>query len=154
DRMVKDSVVLDLDEHFTLDEFFSRISGPLGLDLDMKSETIFELLKERENESSTAISSFVSIPHIILENTETLHMMIVRCHGGVSFSETENSIKAIFLIVGNEGERVLHLRLLASIATLVQEKEFEKKWLDAKDINHLRDMILLSSRKRFPKSGE
>ncbi len=144
-------MVLDLDEHFTLDEFFSRISGPLGEDLGLDSEEIFKLLKSRESESSTAISSFVSIPHIILEKTELLHMMIVRCHGGVSFSETENSIKAIFLIVGNEGERVLHLRLLASIATLVQEKGFEERWLEAKDINHLRDMILLSSRRRFPK---
>lgn len=154
DRMVKDSVVLDLDGHFTLDDFFRKISDPLGADLNMESDKIFELLKKRENESSTAISSFVSIPHIILEETEVLHMMIVRCRDGVSFSETEKSVKAIFLIVGNEGERVLHLRLLASIATLVQEKDFKLKWINAKDNNHLRDMILLSSRKRFPKSGK
>ncbi len=153
DRMVKDSVVLDLEGHFTLDDFFRKISDPLGADLNMNSEKIYKLLKKRENESSTAISSFVSIPHIILEETEILHMMIVRCRDGVSFSETEKYVKAIFLIVGNEGERVLHLRLLASIATLVQEKDFKLKWNDAKDINHLRDMILLSSRKRFPKSG-
>ena len=152
DRMVKDSVVLDLEEHFTLDDFFKRISGPLGSDLKMESEEIFRLLKKRENESSTAISSFVSIPHIILEETEVLHMMIVRCRGGVGFTKSEKSVKAIFLIVGNEGERVLHLRLLASIATLVQEKGFEEKWLEAKDINHLRDMILLSNRKRYPKT--
>jgi len=152
DRMVKESVVLDLDEHLSLDNFFDKISGPLGADLGMDSEKIFKLLKTRESESSTAISSFVSIPHIILQETEVLHMMIVRCRNGVSFSESEKSVKAIFLIVGNEGERVLHLRLLASIATLVQEKDFKSKWLDAKDVNHLRDMILLSSRKRFPKS--
>jgi len=152
DRMVKDSVILDLEGHFTLDEFFNRISIPLGSDFNMESKKIFKLLKKRENESSTAISSFVSIPHIILEGSEVLQMMIVRCRDGVSFSDLEKSVKAIFLIVGNEGERVLHLRLLASIATLVQEKGFQNKWLEAKDTNHLRDMILLSSRKRFPKS--
>ena len=153
DRMVKKALVIDLEEHFTLDEFFNQIAGPLGEDLDMNKDKIVQLLKRRERESSTAISSFVSIPHIILRDTEMLHLMIVRCRGGVSFSETEKSVKAIFLIVGNEGERVLHLRLLASIATLVQGKGFEGKWLEAKDINHLRDMILLSSRKRFPKAG-
>jgi basic amino acid/polyamine antiporter, APA family len=154
DRMVKDAKVLDLENSYTLDDFFNKISDPLGVDLGVEREDIFRLLKIRESESSTAISSFVSIPHIILEKTEVLHMMIVRCKGGVCFSDTEKSVKAIFLIVGNEGERVLHLRLLASIATLVQENGFEERWLDAKDINHLRDMILLSSRKRFPKNGK
>ncbi|MDA3940798.1 MAG: amino acid permease [Spirochaetia bacterium] len=154
DRMVKDSVVLDLKGHFVLDDFLKKISIPLGVDLGIESKEIFRLLKNRENDSSTAISSFVSIPHIILEKTEVLHMMIVRCRDGVTFSETEKSVKAIFLIVGNEGERVLHLRLLASIATLVQENGFEDKWLNAKDVNYLRDMILLSSRNLFPKSGK
>jgi basic amino acid/polyamine antiporter, APA family len=152
DRMVKESVVLDLEGSFLLDDFFKEISGPLATDLGMESDRIFDLLKKRESESSTAISTFVSIPHIILEETEILHMMIVRCREGITFTDEEKSIKSIFLIVGNEGERVLHLRLLASIATLIQEKDFKEKWLNAADVNHLRDMILLSGRKRFPKN--
>ena len=154
DRMVKESVVLDLKGRYLLDDFFKEISVPFAADLGMESEKIFDLLKKRESESSTALTSFVSIPHIILKETDILHMMIVRCSEGITFSEEKKSIKSVFIIIGNEGERVLHLRLLASIATLVQEKGFENKWLEAKDINYLRDMILLSNRKRFPKSGE
>ena len=92
DHMVKNAVVLDLEDHFSMDGFFNRIAGPLGEDLGMSSRKIARLLKTRESESSTAISSFVSIPHIILGETELLHTMSVRCRGGVSFSETEKSV--------------------------------------------------------------
>ncbi len=151
DSMVRESRVLDLEGSFTLDNFFKQISIPLGEVVGMDSEQIESLLKKRENESSTAISSFVSIPHVILEETDLVHLLIVRCRGGVKFSEKEQSVKAIFLIVGNKGKRSLHLKLLASIATLVQEEDFENQWIAAKNIDHVRDLILLSGRKRFPR---
>ncbi len=153
DKMVKEAVVIDIEEQLSVDAFFKQISVPLGNELDLNSENIYKLLTTRENESTTALNSFVSIPHIILSKTDMLHLMIVRCREGINFTEKADSVKAVFLIIGNEGERILHLRLLASIATLVQEVNFEHDWLEAKDVNYLRDMILLSSRKRYPRES-
>jgi len=153
DKMVKEAVVIDIEEQLSVDAFFKQISVPLGNELDLNSENIYKLLTARENESTTALNSFVSIPHIILSKTDMLHLMIVRCREGINFTEKADSVKAVFLIIGNEGERILHLRLLASIATLVQEVNFEHDWLEAKDVNYLRDMILLSSRKRYPRES-
>ncbi|RKX82467.1 MAG: hypothetical protein DRP58_10265 [Spirochaetes bacterium] len=153
DKMVKEAVVIDIEEQLSVDAFFKQVSVPLGNELDLNSENIYKLLTTRENESTTALNSFVSIPHIILSKTDMLHLMIVRCREGINFTEKADSVKAVFLIIGNEGERILHLRLLASIATLVQEVNFEHDWLEAKDVNYLRDMILLSSRKRYPRES-
>ena len=153
DKMVKEAVVIDIEEQLSVDAFFKQVSVPLGNELDLNSENIYKLLTTRENESTTALNPFVSIPHIILSKTDMLHLMIVRCREGINFTEKADSVKAVFLIIGNEGERILHLRLLASIATLVQEVNFEHDWLEAKDVNYLRDMILLSSRKRYPRES-
>ena len=35
-----------------------------------------------------------------------------------------------------------------AIAEIAQEVDFEKKWLEAKSIEELRDMIILSTRRR------
>ncbi len=153
DSMVKEAVVIDLEERLSVETFFEQISIPLGNKLGIDSKNIYKLLTAREKESTTALNPFVSIPHVILSETDMLHLMIVRCREGISFTKKADSVKAVFLIIGNEGERALHLRLLASIATLVKEENFEHDWLEAKDVNYLRDMILLSSRKRYPGPG-
>ena len=40
-------------------------------------------------------------------------------------------------------------KTISSIATLIGQKGFIKKWLDAKNTNNIRDLILLSNRTRF-----
>ena len=58
-------------------------------------------------------------------------------------------MQVIFLLGGTREKRVLHLKTIASIATLFQQKTFLEKLLEAKNENELRDFILLSKRKRF-----
>ena len=64
--------------------------------------------------------------------------MLVRCKKGIKFTSEENSVKAVFVFVGTKEDRAFHLKTLASIATLVQQDDFEKKWLNAENINYLR----------------
>ena len=54
----------------------------------------------------------------------------------------------IFVIAGTRDERPYHLRSLAAIAHMVQDVTFEKKWMNAKSIGALRDVVLLGKRKR------
>jgi mannitol/fructose-specific phosphotransferase system IIA component (Ntr-type) len=54
----------------------------------------------------------------------------------------------VFVIAGTKDERTFHLQTLAAIAQIVQNPNFEKKWLAAKNEEALRDVILLGERKR------
>ncbi|MDZ7795963.1 MAG: hypothetical protein U5N56_02485 [Candidatus Marinimicrobia bacterium] len=54
----------------------------------------------------------------------------------------------MFVLMGSLDERTYHLRALMAIANLVQESDFEKRWMEARNAEELRDVILLSSRKR------
>ena len=75
--------------------------------------------------------------------------MLVRCKEGIKFTSKEDSVKAVFAFVGTKEDRAFHLNTLAAIATLVQQDDFEEKWLNAADAHYLRDMVLLSKRVRF-----
>jgi APA family basic amino acid/polyamine antiporter len=54
----------------------------------------------------------------------------------------------MFILAGSGDERNYHLRALMAIARIAQEKDFEKRWLAARDTETIRNLILLSTRKR------
>lgn len=109
----------------------------------------FTLLKNRQEDCSTVISPFVAIPHIIVEGSDDFSLMLIRCKQGIKFTDKENSVKAVFAFLGTEKDRAFHMKTLAAIATFVQQNDFEEKWLNAENIHYLRDMVLLTKRKRF-----
>ncbi len=53
-----------------------------------------------------------------------------------------------FALVGSRDERNYHLRALMAIAHIAQEEGFEDRWLSAPEAEGLRDICLLSDRKR------
>lgn len=148
DKIVMEAPIVDLKDSINLKELikleaekFSTILGKNILELE-------NLFIERENEITTAISGFTAIPHIVLEDIDTFHMAVFRCKNGIKFSKTSPEIKAVFLFVSSPKLNKLHLQTLASIATLIRDKDFQEKWLNAKDEDYLRDLILLRKRKK------
>ncbi|MCK5594549.1 PTS sugar transporter subunit IIA [bacterium] len=55
-------------------------------------------------------------------------------------------IHVAFVLVGSSCERVLHLKILAAIAMIVQSRDFKKKWLETKDEKELKHVIRLAER--------
>ncbi|MBN2541794.1 amino acid permease [bacterium] len=149
DKLVQNARILDLKGKVMLDHFFEKIAEVISNEINVDKNRVFSMLKHRQEDSNTAISTFVAIPHIIIEGNDRFFLIMVRCKQGITFTQKEEAIKAVFVFVGTKENRLFHLRTLASIATLVQQKDFEKNWLDAENINYLRDMVLLSNRKRF-----
>ncbi len=55
----------------------------------------------------------------------------------------------VFVLAGSKDERNFHLRALAAIAEIAQGEDFDKRWLEARDTEELRHIVLLAERKRF-----
>lgn len=149
DELVKTAKVLDMQGPLELDRFFGMISEAVSNEIGIDKDEIFSMLKNRQEECNTAVSSFVAIPHIIIDGSDHFLLTLVRCKQGIRFTAREDAVKAVFVFIGTKEDRAFHLKTLAAIATLVQQKDFEEKWLNAEDIHYLRDMLLLSKRMRF-----
>lgn len=149
DRLVKNAKIMDLEGSLDCRELFTMVAQEISKDINMSRKDIINRFIERQEESNTAISDFLAIPHIVVEGKNKMFLFIVRSKEGIKFTEQETNVKAIFLFGGTAEKRGLHLKTLASIATLVQQKDFLKNWLKAGNENELRDLILLSSRMRF-----
>lgn len=148
DRIVERCIVLDIDRAVSVDEFFHLVSEQLSSRLKEEAADIYLRLVAREKESSTVLSDTLAIPHIIIEGEHAFDVLIVRCKNGVSFSEAHKQVQAIFVIAGSKDERNFHLYSLSAIAQIVQDPNFERRWMTAQSPEVLRDIVLLGQRKR------
>ncbi|MBN1308885.1 MAG: amino acid permease [Chitinispirillaceae bacterium] len=150
DRAVEQSCFVELDGAASLDDLWNAVSGNLCacFSLQISLEDIVELLRERENESSTAISDFVAIPHVIMGGEQQFHLVLVRSRQGIRFNDEHGAIHAVFILFGSKDMRNLHLRALAAIAQVVQHPSFSKRWMKGKGHQDLKDLLLLSKRHR------
>ena len=72
----------------------------------------------------------------------------MRSKDGIVFPEVPKPVHALFILIGSQDERNFHLRALAAIAQIAQDKHFSKNWREARNTDELRDLILLAERKR------
>lgn len=145
-KLIKESKVFDIKEPLKMEDLLKEVSDGLSKDLNLASEELFSKFIERERESSTVIAKGLAIPHIFVKDKNVDKLVLVRARTGVIFP-ADQLVHIAFILVGSIGERVLHLKILAAIAQITQNPDFERKWLEAKDEEELRNVILLAEKR-------
>jgi len=148
DHLIETCPVLDIEEGIKVEDFFRRVAVVVADALEMSVDTVFELLLEREQESSTALNAYLAIPHIAIQGENHFGILIARCRDGIAFSEAAPRVHAAFVLIGTRNERTFHLISLSAVAQIVQEEGFEEKWMAAESPQALRDLVLSGRRKR------
>jgi APA family basic amino acid/polyamine antiporter len=149
DHLIKEAHFVDIDRPMSFEELVNKVAHDTAEDLGMDPEVIIQRFLERQEQSNTAVSEFLAIPHIVLDGVDKMSMTIIRAKKGVSFTDEEPEVKAVFLLGGTKEKRVLHLKTIAAIATLVSSKDFQHHWIDAKTETEIKSMMVLNERKRF-----
>ena len=146
-KLIEESEVLDIETPLTMEDFFKEVSDVLSKDLNLRSGELFKKFIEREKESSTVIKDGLAIPHIVVEGKNIFKIILVRAKTGIIFPN-DQLVHIVFVLVGSPDKRSLHLKDLAAIAQIAQNPEFDKKWLEAKNKEELRHIVLLAERRR------
>ncbi len=149
DQLIEKSIVIDIEDKISMDQLFAIIAENLEARTTISEADILRKLHDREQQASTALTPFVAIPHLIIEKEDRFEIILIRAQQGIEFSAEQTEVKAIFVLAGSMSERNLHLKSLSAIAQIVQNKEFEKKWMNAHFKKNLKDIILLGERRRF-----
>ncbi len=148
DQLIRECTIIDLDRSLQADEVFWQASEMLATFTNTDKNTLYDKFLQRERESSTIIQPGLAIPHIIIKGEGKFQIILVRAIDGIVFPNIVEPVKTMFILCGSKDERNYHLRALMAIAQIVQEKDFEERWLAARDKDSLRNLILLSNRKR------
>lgn len=148
DDLIENCAILDIENTVRVSDFFKLVAEAMAPRLNEEPDLLLKLLHDREKQSSTALSPSLAIPHIIIQGEHLFDILLARCKEGISFSDTYQKVRAVFVIIGTKDERHFHLQALSAIAQIAQDASFEKKWMSAKSKDALKDIILLGTRRR------
>ncbi len=147
DRIIRNAAIIDMNAT-TRDDLFRRIADVYSERLDIPADRIFDLLNSRERESTTVIHSGLAIPHIIIEGRGLFDIVAVRVRSGVPFEPNGEPVHIVFALAGSADERTFHLQALMAIAQIVRDTDFAGNWNRARNVEDLRNLILLAERVR------
>ncbi len=149
DSLLEKAMMLDIDHPETLHGAFQAAGSALAPYTGIPSETLTSMLEEREASMSTALSEFVSIPHVLIPGDKDIHVFLLRCRKGMFFDENHKNIRAMIGIIGNQERSDDHLKILSGLVHIIRHEDFEKIWMESEDMPTLRDRLLLLDRKRI-----
>jgi len=139
--------VLDIDRPMRMEGFFMTISEVLGKVINRDPSELYHKFITREKGSSTVIAKGIAIPHIFVEKEDVLEVLLVRAKSGVIFPG-DQVVYILFVFVGSSGKRILHLKILAAIAQVMQDPGFYNNWMAARNEEELKYAVLLAERRR------
>ena len=149
DSLLREAKFYDFDDKMEYKDLIRKVADYFSKQTNIDKNTLIEKFMKRQKEYGTVVSDFLAIPHIIIEGKNQMLLTIARNKKGFIFSDKDNSVKAVFILIGTKDKRLLHLKALASIANLVSQKNFQTDWLNAKNTVELKNLMILNNRKRI-----
>jgi len=148
DQLIRGCEILDMRGRKPAEKVFRQVAAILAKRLQTDEYVLFEKFLHREAEGGTVVEPGLAIPHIIVEGENKFDVLLVRAADGIDFPHAPDPVRIMFVLAGSRDERNYHLRVLMAIAQITREKLFEHRWLAARDTAAIRNLILLSTRRR------
>ncbi len=149
EQLIESCPIIDYDKSSSMETLFKAASKIMDKDTEgISHPEILSKLIAREKSSSTALTPFFAIPHIVIDGKEKFGMLIVRSKKGIKFSDSAEKVHSIFFLLGSIDQRHFHLVVLSSLAQIVQHASFKTGWISSKGIEDLRALILKTRKKK------
>src|SRR5512135_1955120 len=108
----------------------------------LKRETVYRVLMERELLGSTGIGDGVAIPHGKLKQAEGLMLLFGRSVKGVDFDALDGrKVHIFFLLIAPEEAFGMHLKMLGRISRILKDPVVRKGLVEAPDAMALHSII-------------
>ncbi|MCL7978675.1 MAG: amino acid permease [marine benthic group bacterium] len=155
DELVAHASVEDVAAPIAFDELVSRASSRLSGVLGVKREELENRFLAGTKIGMTPVSRGTALPHLRLANLEKAQLLMARCAPGVEMEgsgvsaqaiEAAEPIQAVFFLISPEGNPGEHLRMLARIASRVDDDGFLEEWLTARDEQDLKEALVHDDR--------
>ncbi len=148
DKLIKTCTILDMEGPTDYEEFFKAVAYHTSQHLHTNADSLYHQLVDREKESTTAIAPGLAIPHMIIQGKQKFDILLARCKRGIRFQESGPPVHMVFVLLGTRDERSFHLKSLMWIAQIARSPQFKDRWMNARDEQELRNIILLAARDR------
>ena len=111
--------------------------------LNVSAEKLFELIREKEEQSSSGLEGGIAIPHIQVRGPQSKFKILCSLQRPVDFNAIDGTrADIICLIISPQKDGALHLRSLSRISRLLNNETLCKKLRDAKDEEAIQTLLI------------
>jgi len=115
-----------------------------------KFDEISEAIIAREKEQATSIGNGIAIPHGIIGSSNEIIGAIGLSKNGIDFEAVDNKkVHLMFLLITPKNLANQHLKILAEIVKLVEDKNIRKKLFASKSAAELYEIIRVIEHEKF-----
>jgi mannitol/fructose-specific phosphotransferase system IIA component (Ntr-type) len=144
DYLSKDTVIIGLkqkDKRKILNVILECLAAKKKID---KSEvkSILKIIMQRETMGSTAIGGYIALPHARVNSVKDVVISLAISAQGLEFDSLDQEpVNIIALLLSNQKEAGLHLKMLAFLARMLRDKYFVQQLKNAKDAQEVLNLV-------------
>ncbi len=152
-ELKEDSVLLDIKAR-NKDGVLKELAAAVHRDCpQVDLDTLYRLLRERENIGSTGVGNGVAIPHAKVSKLDRIHLGFGRSNEGIGFEAIDNQpVHFIVMILSPPDKPDEYLKTLGAVSRVLKKPEIRQQLSMAEDRNNileiLQDFQLLPERKK------
>jgi len=148
EEVMNRALVLDFKTPLHRDEFWHLMTQKVADSLSLQRQVLSRALEERELGQASEIMPGVAVSDLIVPGSDFFELVALRTVPGIDLLPRAASVEAFFMILTSPDKRNSYLRTLAVLAQIAGDPAFEDSWRKALDEDRLRDVLLLTERKR------
>lgn len=154
DLVIANAEFIDIGAKVTFDQVVNKAARKFSQTLSVPAKKLVDNFMQGTRVGATPVSRGIALPHTRLAEIKHPEIVIVRTKQGVqvdvddefTHDHASQPVHAFFFLISPEDNPGQHLRLLAQIAGQVEEKSFMKRWLEAKNEQHIKELLLRNER--------
>jgi mannitol/fructose-specific phosphotransferase system IIA component (Ntr-type) len=140
--------IVDIYKYERPDKFARLLANKLTDRLDIDKNKLYDLIMKREKDSNIMIRPGIAILSNIIEGRDKFDIIFVRSKKGIILFDDTPPVHAFFVIVATSEQKNFYFHALMWIVQIAEKIDFEDKWINAKNVEELRNIILESWKKR------
>ena len=127
------SIILDLQSTEKDELFEEMLEAVVAVQPDIDRSEALHALRERESKMSTGIMHSVAVPHCCIDTAQGVVWAIGISRAGIDYASLDGApVHYVFMLVGNAGDNAQHLKVLKSLASVLQQPHFIEDLLQKK----------------------
>jgi APA family basic amino acid/polyamine antiporter len=155
DAVVASSGFIDLQKKISFKGIVEKASFHFSKKFDSNMDFLVKLFLEGTQVGATPVAHGAALPHLRLEGIQHSEMVMVRSKVGVQVDiesdflgnrERNEPVYAFFFLISPEENPGQHLRILAQIASRVDDEGFIERWRTTKNEQEIKELLLRDDR--------
>jgi len=148
ENLIKTCDVLDIYKYLPPKKFSMLLAEKLSSRLNLSEKKLFRHLMKREKDSNIVIQPDIAIISHMIKGRDKFEILIIRSRKGIFLTDDINPVHAFFIIIASPDKKNFYFHTLMWIIQIAEEADFEKEWINAKNVEELRDIFLKAWKNR------